>query len=144
MVVGALLSAGRGRPRFETLASGAALFGIGCTLAAVAPGPHAFAGALALTGLASLTFSNTMNSLMQLSTEPAMRGRVMALRVGVALGGTPVGEPVVGWVADHAGPRWALAVGAASGFAAALVAARAIADGHQGDAPTQVQEHVVS
>jgi MFS family permease len=51
-----------------------------------------------------------------------MRGRVMALRLGVALGGTPIGAPIVGWVADHLGPRWALGVGAASGFAATIVA----------------------
>jgi len=60
---------------------------------------------------------------MQLSTEPAMRGRVMALRLAVALGGTPIGAPIVGWVANRFGPRWALGVGAASGFAAAIVAA---------------------
>ena len=58
---------------------------------------------------------------MQLSTEPAMRGRVMAIRLAVALGCTPVGAPIVGWVADHFGQRWALGVGAASGFAAAIV-----------------------
>jgi MFS family permease len=46
----------------------------------------------------------------------------MALRLGVALGGTPIGAPIVGWVADHLGPRWALGVGAAAGFAAAIVA----------------------
>ncbi|MBU6426499.1 MAG: MFS transporter, partial [Rhodospirillales bacterium] len=70
--------------------------------------------------------TNTSNSLMQLSTEPAMRGRVMALRVGVALGGTPIGAPIVGWVADHYGPRWSLGVGAASGFAAAIIGAYAL------------------
>ncbi len=59
---------------------------------------------------------------MQLSTEPAMRGRVMALRVGIALGGAPIGAPIVGWVANYFGPRWALGVGAGAGFAAALVA----------------------
>jgi MFS family permease len=37
------------------------------------------------------------------------------------LGGTPIGAPTVGWVADTFGPRWALGVGAASGFAAAIV-----------------------
>jgi MFS family permease len=63
---------------------------------------------------------NTSNSLMQLSTEPAMRGRVMALRLAVALGGTPIGAPIVGWIADTAGPRWALGVGAAAGLAAAI------------------------
>ena len=47
---------------------------------------------------------DTPNALMQLSTEPRMRGRVMALRLGVALGGTPIGAPIVGWVADHLRP----------------------------------------
>jgi predicted MFS family arabinose efflux permease len=79
-----------------------------------------------VVGIATLRFTNTTNSLMQLATEPAMRGRVMALRVGVALGGTPIGAPIVGWVADDFGPRWALGVGAASGFAAALVAIAAL------------------
>jgi MFS family permease len=51
-----------------------------------------------------------------------MRGRVMALRAGIALGGTPIGAPIVGWLTNHCGPRWALGVGAASGFAAAIVA----------------------
>jgi MFS family permease len=51
-----------------------------------------------------------------------MRGRVMAIRLAVALGGTPIGAPIVGWVADRFGPRWALGVGAAAGFAAAIVA----------------------
>ena len=51
-----------------------------------------------------------------------MRGRVMAIRLAIALGGTPIGAPIVGWVADEFGPRWALGIGAASGFAAAIVA----------------------
>ncbi|VIO81172.1 MFS transporter [Bradyrhizobium ivorense] len=119
---GALLAATRERPRFEALMAGAAIFGVGCTLAALAPNYWLFAAALVMIGVASLTVLNTSNALMQLSTEPAMRGRVMALRLGVALGGTPIGAPIVGWVADHLGPRWALGVGAAAGFAAAAVA----------------------
>jgi MFS family permease len=119
---GALLAAGRGRPRFASLLVGSGVFGLGCALAALAPTYWLFAAALVLIGVAALTLTNTTNSLMQLSTEPAMRGRVMALRVGVALGGTPIGAPIVGWVADHLGPRWGLAVGAASGIAAAGVA----------------------
>jgi len=123
-VTGALLAAGRERTRFSALVVGAGVFGVGCTLAAIAPGYLWFAAALALTGVAALTFTNASNSLMQLATEPAMRGRVMALRVGVALGTTPIGAPIVGWVADHAGPRWALGVAAASGFAALAVGLR--------------------
>jgi MFS family permease len=125
-VAGALFNATQHRPRFGALLAGAALFGIGCTLAALAPTIWLFGAALAVVGVAALMFTNTTNSLMQLATEPAMRGRVMALRVGVALGGTPIGAPIVGWVADDFGPRWALGVGAASGFAAALVAIAAL------------------
>lgn len=123
---GALLGAGRATPQFRLLLVGAAIFGLGCTLAALAPGYWMFAGALVIIGAAALTLTNTTNSLMQLSTEPAMRGRVMALRVGIALGGTPIGAPIVGWVASHYGPRWALGVAAASGFAAAIVALVAV------------------
>jgi len=126
-VAGALLNAGRRKARFGSLLLGAGVFGIGCTLAALAPCYWLFAGALVIIGVASLILINTSNSLMQLSTEPAMRGRVMALRVGVALGGTPIGAPIVGWVADHCGPRLALGVGAASGFAAAIAGAYALA-----------------
>jgi MFS family permease len=126
-VAGALWSAGRAQPRFNLLLGGAVVFGLGCTAAALAPGYWTFAAALVVIGMAALTLTNTSNSLMQLSTERAMRGRVMALRIGIALGGTPIGAPIVGWVADNLGPRWALAVAAASGFAAAGVAVYAMA-----------------
>ncbi|TVT92179.1 MFS transporter [Pseudomonas sp. HT11] len=121
-IAGALIAAGSERPRFKSLLTGAAVFGFGCMLAALAPNYWTFAIALVVIGVGAMTFSNTTNSLMQLTTEPAMRGRVIALRVAVALGGTPIGAPIVGWVADHLGPRWALVVGAVSGILAVGVA----------------------
>jgi MFS family permease len=121
-LAGSLFAAVQQKPGFATLLTGSAFFGMGCILAALAPGYWWFAAALVITGAAALTFTNATNSMMQLSTEPAMRGRVMALRVAVALGGTPVGAPIVGWVANRFGPRWALGVGASSGVAAAIVA----------------------
>jgi MFS family permease len=126
-LAGALFAAGRERPSLASLTVGAGVFGLGCTLAALAPGYWWFAATLLVIGAAALTFTNGTNSIMQLSTEPAMRGRVMALRVGIALGGTPIGAPIAGWVADHLGPRWALGIGAGSGFAAAWVAAYVLA-----------------
>jgi MFS family permease len=121
-ISGALLAAGREKPKFTSLLAGAGVFGVGCTLGGLAPGYWWFASALVVIGVSAVTLTNTSNSLMQLSTEPKMRGRVMALRVGVALGGTPIGAPVAGWVANHFGPRWSLGIGAAAGYAAALVA----------------------
>jgi MFS family permease len=123
-IAGALLAAGRDQPRFTLLLAGAAIFGLGCALAAIMPNYWLFAAALVIIGVSGLTITNSTNTLMQLTTEPAMRGRVMAIRVAVALGCTPIGAPIVGWVADNFGPRWALGIGAASGFGAALVALR--------------------
>jgi MFS family permease len=123
-VAGALLAAGREKPRFMLLVVGAAIFGLGCTLAALAPAAWVFGLALVIIGVSALTFSNSTNSLMQLATEPMMRGRVMAIRLAIALGCTPLGAPIVGWVADRFGPRWALGLGAASGLAAAIVGIR--------------------
>jgi MFS family permease len=124
---GALFAAGRRRPGLVSLSMGAGVFGLGCTLAALAPGYWWFGAALVVIGAAGLAFINGTNSIMQLSTEPSMRGRVMALRVGVGLGGMTIGAPIVGWVANHFGPRWALGISAGAGFTAALVAAYVLA-----------------
>ncbi|MFM0596503.1 MFS transporter [Paraburkholderia dilworthii] len=120
-VTGALLAARRSKPRMALLLGAAAVFGVGCTVASLMPNYALFGIALVLIGMSTQTFTTSTNSLVQLSTEPAMRGRVIAILLAIALGGTPLGAPVVGWVADRFGPRWALGVGAASGFAAALV-----------------------
>ncbi len=120
-VTGALLAAGRERPRIELLLIGTVVFAVGCTLAALMPSYWLFGGTLVVIGVSALTITNSTNSLMQLSTEPAMRGRVMAIRLAIALGGTPIGAPIVGWIADRFGPRWSLGVGAAAGVCGAIV-----------------------
>jgi len=123
-VTGALLAAGRDRPHIGILLGASIVFAIGFGLAAIVPSYWLFGLTLALIGVAAQTFTTTSASIVQISTEPAMRGRVMAILFGIALGGTPIGAPIVGWVADHFGPRWALGVGAAAGLAAALVGIR--------------------
>jgi MFS family permease len=120
-VAGALMAARRATPRFSLVLGGAAIFGVGCVFAAVMPNHALFGVALVLIGVAAQTFSTSTNSLVQLSTAPEMRGRVVAILLAIALGGTPIGAPIVGWVADTFGPRWAIGVGAASSFAAAIV-----------------------
>jgi len=120
-VAGALLSARRTKPHITLLFAAAAMFGFGFALAAVMPTYVLFGLALMVIGVSAQTFTTTAISTVQLATEPAMRGRVMAILLAITLGGTPIGAPLVGWVADAFGPRSALLVGAGSGFGAALV-----------------------
>jgi MFS family permease len=122
-VAGALLVAARRSPSLRRLRASALAFGLACALAALMPGPASFGAVLVAVGALAQVFTTSTNSLVQLSTEASMRGRVMAIYMGIFLGCTPLGAPLVGWVADTFGPRWALAVGAASGVFAAAVAA---------------------
>jgi MFS family permease len=96
-------------------------FGIFLALAAVMPTYGLFAAVLVVVGVSSQTLMTSSTTTVQMTTEPEMRGRVVAILLAVVLGGTPIGAPLVGWIADTFGPRWAIGVGAAAGIAAGLI-----------------------
>jgi MFS family permease len=121
-VLGSLLAARRERPRIFIVTLAAGGFGLATLTAALMPSYWTFAAVLIVVGLSSLTMMTSANAYVQTTTAPAMRGRVMALYMAIFAGGTPLGAPLVGWVANVAGPRWALGVAAISGLAAAGVA----------------------
>ncbi len=83
-------------------------FGLLEIIAGSMPGFGGTALMLVLVGLAMLTFTTAANSAVQLGVEATMRGRVMALYLVCFLGGTPLGAPIVGWVASTVGPRWGM------------------------------------
>ena len=101
----ALLAARRGEPRLRVLLLALVGFTVASGAAAVAPSYLTFAIALADCGLSALTAMTTANAMVQMRTEPSMRGRVMALYMAIFFGGTPLGAPLVGWIGGIAATR---------------------------------------
>ena len=118
----ALLAARRQNTRMVYIIGGALGFGITVGVAAVMPSYVLYAVALVPVGLASLTFMNACNTTIQLSTDAAMRGRVLAVYMVVLQGGTPIGAPLVGWIAPVFGARWSLGLAAVVALLAGLAA----------------------
>ncbi|MFF7599203.1 MFS transporter [Streptomyces mirabilis] len=110
-VAGALLAARRGTARLRILIAAAMAFGILEVAAALAPSFWLFALLMVPIGIFGLTVNVTANTAVQMGTDPAMRGRVMALFMMVFMGGTPLGAPLVGWVTDAYGARVGFALG---------------------------------
>jgi MFS family permease len=121
-VSGALLSARREKPRLGIVAWAALAAGAALALAAFAPNPWVFGLALVAVGVGAMTLMTTANSYVQTTTPPAMRGRVMALYMAIFVGGTPIGAPVMGLVAQTAGPRVAMLAAAAAAVLIVVIA----------------------
>ncbi|MGV7694043.1 MFS transporter, partial [Mycobacterium kansasii] len=84
---------------------GAAMaFGLSEAVVSTMPTYLSVALALVPTGLLALTFTTSAMNIIQLSVDSQLRGRVMGIYMVAFLGGTPLGSPLVGWLADlHGG-----------------------------------------
>jgi MFS family permease len=129
---GALIAARRSRPTLTLLVATALAFSVFEMLGGLMPDFVTFTLMLIPTGLTLLTLTTAANSTMQLGTTSAMRGRVMGLYMLVFLGGTPIGAPLAGWVAETYGPRMVLISGGLISLAATVAVALALA--YRGDA----------
>jgi len=126
-LIGALASARRGRPSRRVVFLAGAAYGLLEITAALMPSYWTFFAVLIPFGFATLTFSTATNTLIQTTVSAVMRGRVMALYLLVFMGGTPIGAPLIGWIGQTAGPRWALIIGGLASLAAAIAAAAYLA-----------------
>ncbi|MGX1544025.1 MFS transporter [Streptomyces adustus] len=119
-LAGALLAARRGTARMRVLVAAAVVFGAVEIVAALSPSLWMFALLMAPIGMFGMTVNVTANTSVQMATDPAMRGRVMALYMMVFMGGSPVGAPIAGWITDTYGVRAGLAAGGAVSAVAAV------------------------
>ncbi|HWJ83771.1 MAG TPA: MFS transporter [Nocardioides sp.] len=110
---GALLAARRPRVRVRLLLVAATAFGLAEIVAGLLPTYVAFMLFSPLIGLSTITLLNSANATLQVESDPALRGRVMALYMTIVMGGTPLGAPVIGWIGEQYGARWTLLAGGA-------------------------------
>ncbi|GAA4836029.1 MFS transporter [Actinomycetospora corticicola] len=123
-LLGTFVAARRaGRPRLRTVLLAGLFFGVAELFTGVMPTYALTALLLVPTGLGQLVFTTAANSAVQLGVSESMRGRVMGLYVLVLLGGTPLGGPVLGWMADAWGGRAPLVIGGVLTVATVVVAA---------------------
>jgi MFS family permease len=125
-VAGAIFSTRIERsPEIKRIIVSAIFFGLACMLASVMPSYEWFALTLPLCGGTALVTLIAANTWVQSHTEPHIRGRVMGIYITLLIGSSPIGSPLVGTVAEHLGPRWAIAIGGFGAlFFALLVALR--------------------
>ena len=128
-VAGGLYSAGRRGNTPRMLVTSAALFGLSVLATALTPNLTVALIAMVVVGFFSISFTTLGNATLQLTSAPEMQGRVMALWTVSFLGTTPIGGPIMGAIGEHAGARYALAIGGIAALVAAgigLMAARRI------------------
>ena len=109
--IGALVYASHPAANLKVVVLGGLGFGVAICTAALSPTLAVFLVLIVFVGGGQTAFLSTTNSLLQLTSDPVMRGRVMAVYAIALLGTTPIGAPTVGWIAEAFGPRWAFAIG---------------------------------
>ncbi|RPI24936.1 MAG: MFS transporter [Actinobacteria bacterium] len=125
-VVGGLLTAARRSRSALALGWAAAVFGAVQLAVALAPTLPVALATLTVLGAASISFLALGNATLQLNSAPDMRGRVMGLWAVAFLGSTPIGGPIVGWIGEQFGPRFALGLGGAVTVLAGAFAFRSL------------------
>lgn len=126
-LTGALLSTRLRALRLRTVVAAGLSFGILQTLAGLAPGYGVFLTLLIGVGMARLVYAMIAESLVQLSCNPTIRGRVTSFYIIILIGGQALGGPVMGGIAELLGPQTALVISGAVPALAAIVIALLIA-----------------
>jgi MFS family permease len=121
-LMAAIISAKTGGFRMRFILGGMATYTLFSLLAAYSPHFSWFAALQVPIGLSVIVSLLGANSLLQTSTLPEMRGRVMMVWSVMMTGVTPVVSPAVGWLGDHLGPRSTVLFGVvAVGLSALLI-----------------------
>ncbi|WP_439564904.1 MFS transporter [Microcella sp.] len=126
-LTGALVSTRMRTLRLRTIVAAMLVYGVLQALAGLAPWYGAFLALLVGVGLARLVYAIMADSLVQLSCNPGIRGRVMSFYVIIMVGGQALGGPLMGGVAEVLGPSTALIISGTVPAVAAIIIGMLIA-----------------
>ncbi|MEO7126712.1 MAG: MFS transporter [Nakamurella sp.] len=122
-LTGALFAARRATVRLGFLFGAAALFGVSMIVLGFIGWIPLFMVLLVPSGMLAIAFNAMANATVQLSTDAAVRGRVMSLYMLLLAGGTPIGAPLIGGIADIWGAPVAMWVSGAICLTATIACA---------------------
>ena len=117
-VLSALLLAKRAYVQLKHIIYGALLLGLSLIFLALSPDVSVALIAAIAVGLSSVLFMTASTAFVQLNADPEVRGRVLSLQMVITAGSTPIGGPLVGWIADSFGGRAPIYLGAAAALTA--------------------------
>jgi MFS family permease len=130
-VIGAIASTRRRTLRLRSIALLTGAYGAAILVGGLVPVYGIFLAGIVALGVFRLLFATGAESMVQLSTNPGIRGRVMAIYIVVLMGGQAAGGLVIGWIAEVLGMHVAFAVAGGVPLLAALVVAIVLARRHQ-------------
>jgi MFS family permease len=107
-IAGSLLAARRERPTVRLVVVAALVFGTLEIIIGLMPTYGTFMLMTPVIGICAMTTITSANAVTQLTAPAHLRGRVMAIYLMVFMGGTPLGSPLIGWLAEVFGARWSL------------------------------------
>lgn len=141
-LAGALYAARRAAPTPRFILVSLGLFSLSYAISAIAPTPLFFGVSVVCLGFFLLALLSSLNGYVQMSCAPSLRGRLIALYLAALYGGTPLGGPIQGWLADQFGARVSFGSAAAAGIVGLAISAMLFARHHPGDQPPGVSKEI--
>ncbi len=129
-VLGGLAAASRKKILPKSMIRTIFVFGSAVILVAISPSLHIAILSMVIVGFFSIRFSSMGETMLQLESASTMRSRVMSLWSVAFLGSTPIGGPIIGWIGEHANPRWGLTVSGLAAIIAAIYGVITIRNSH--------------
>jgi MFS family permease len=120
-VLATFVLARRTRVTLMSIVAAAAMIGLAMLALFFVPNVAAACLVVAVLGGVGVAYMTSTTAIVQLQPDRAMIGRVIALQTILQIGTTPIGGPILGFIADTVSPRAPILVGSIAALGAAAM-----------------------